>query len=56
VAVHRLRRRYRELLLDEIPRSAGSPDKVEDEVRSRFDACQGERHADSCNLFPPPLL
>jgi RNA polymerase sigma-70 factor (ECF subfamily) len=33
VAVHRLRRRYGELLRDEIAQTVGSPDDVDDEIR-----------------------
>jgi RNA polymerase sigma-70 factor (ECF subfamily) len=38
VAVHRLRRRYRELLRAEIGRTVASPDEVEDELRHLFAA------------------
>jgi RNA polymerase sigma-70 factor (ECF subfamily) len=37
-AAHRLRRRYRELLRDEIAQTVASPEDVEDEIRSLFDA------------------
>lgn len=37
-AVHRLRRRYRELLREEIGRTVQSPDAVEDEIRDLFAA------------------
>ncbi len=33
VAVHRLRRRFRDLLLEEISQTVSSPDEVEDEIR-----------------------
>jgi DNA-directed RNA polymerase specialized sigma24 family protein len=33
VAVHRLRRRYRELLREEIAQTVAGPDEVEDEIR-----------------------
>lgn len=33
VAVHRLRRRYRELLRDEIAQTVGSPEEIDDEIR-----------------------
>jgi RNA polymerase sigma-70 factor (ECF subfamily) len=38
VAVHRLRQRYRELLHEEIGRTVGSAEEVEDEVRALFAA------------------
>ncbi len=38
VAAHRLRRRYRELLREEIARTVPSPDEIEDEIRYLF-AC-----------------
>jgi RNA polymerase sigma-70 factor (ECF subfamily) len=38
VAVHRLRQRYRELLYEEIARTVGAPDEVEEEVRALFAA------------------
>lgn len=38
VAVHRLRKRYRHLLTDEISRTLASPDAVEEEMRSLFAA------------------
>ncbi len=38
VAVHRLRKRYRELLREEIERTLDEPDQVEDEIRDLFAA------------------
>jgi len=38
VAVHRLRKRYRELLCEEIARTVHDPDQVEDEIRDLFTA------------------
>ena len=38
VAVHRLRKRYRELLCQEIARTVHDPDQVEDEIRDLFTA------------------
>jgi RNA polymerase sigma-70 factor (ECF subfamily) len=38
VAAHRLRRRYRELLREEIGRTVGDPAQVEDEIRDLFAA------------------
>jgi RNA polymerase sigma-70 factor (ECF subfamily) len=38
VAVHRLRRRYRELLREEIAQTVESPDQVEDEIQALFRA------------------
>lgn len=38
VAVHRLRRRYRELLRDEIGQTVATPDEIADEIRSLFAA------------------
>ena len=40
-AAHRLRRRYRELLREEIAETVGSPEEVEDEIRSLFEALSG---------------
>ena len=33
VAVHRLRRRYRQLLRDEIAQTVASPEEIDDEIR-----------------------
>ena len=41
VAVHRLRKRYRHLLTDEIARTLASPDAVEEEMQSLFAALAG---------------
>jgi RNA polymerase sigma factor (sigma-70 family) len=41
VAVHRLRRRYGELLRDEIAQTVGTPEEVEDELRALFAAVRG---------------
>jgi len=38
VAVHRLRRRYRELLRDEIVQTLSSPEQVDEEIRALFAA------------------
>jgi DNA-directed RNA polymerase specialized sigma24 family protein len=38
VAVHRLRRRYRELLREEIGRTVATPDEIEEEIRELFAA------------------
>ncbi len=38
VAVHRLRQRYRELLHEEIARTVGAPEEVEEEIRALFAA------------------
>jgi DNA-directed RNA polymerase specialized sigma24 family protein len=38
VAVHRLREKYRELLREEIGRTVGSPEEIDDEVRDLFAA------------------
>jgi DNA-directed RNA polymerase specialized sigma24 family protein len=38
VAVHRLRQRYRELLHEEIGRTVGAPEEVEEELRALFAA------------------
>ena len=38
VAVHRLRRRYRELIRAEVARTVERPEEVEDEIRALFDA------------------
>lgn len=37
-AAHRLRRRYRELLREEIAETVASPEEVDDEIRSLFEA------------------
>jgi RNA polymerase sigma-70 factor (ECF subfamily) len=36
VAVHRLRRQYRELLRDEIAQTVAGPEEVDDEIRHLF--------------------
>lgn len=41
VAVHRLRKRYRSLLTEEIARTLASPDAVEEEMKSLFAALAG---------------
>lgn len=41
VAVHRLRKRYRHLLTDEITRTLSSPEAVEEEMQSLFAALAG---------------
>lgn len=41
VAVHRLRRRYRELLRDEIAQTVGDPAAVEEELRDLMNALRG---------------
>jgi RNA polymerase sigma-70 factor (ECF subfamily) len=38
VAAHRLRKRYRELVREEIARTVSDPDEIEDEIRSLFTA------------------
>jgi RNA polymerase sigma-70 factor (ECF subfamily) len=38
VAVHRLRRRYRELLQEEISHTVASPEEIKEEIRYLF-AC-----------------
>ena len=40
-AVHRLRRRYRELLREEIAHTVTEPEQIEEEIRQLFDALQG---------------
>jgi RNA polymerase sigma-70 factor (ECF subfamily) len=42
VAVHRLRRRYAELVRQEIGQTVGSPEDVEDELRHLFAAVRGQ--------------
>ena len=41
VAVHRLRRRYRELLREEIGQTLSDPSQVDEEMRSLFSAFAG---------------
>jgi RNA polymerase sigma-70 factor (ECF subfamily) len=41
VAIHRLRKRYRHLLIEEIGRTLSSPDAEEEEMRALFDALAG---------------
>lgn len=38
VAVHRLRKRYRELLCEEVAQTVSTPEEVEDEIRALFTA------------------
>ena len=52
VAVHRLRQRYRELLHEEIGRTVGTPEEIEEEVRSLFAALGSKTPAKTRNLFP----
>jgi DNA-directed RNA polymerase specialized sigma24 family protein len=42
VAAHRLRRRYRELLRDEIAETVSSPEEVDEELRALFQAVAGD--------------
>ncbi len=42
VAVHRLRLRYGELLREEIARTTGSPDEVDEELRYLMAVAAGE--------------
>lgn len=41
VSIHRLRRKYRELLRAHIEQTVGSPEQVEDEIRDLFRAVRG---------------
>jgi RNA polymerase sigma-70 factor (ECF subfamily) len=41
VAIHRLRRRYRELLREEIGQTLSDPAQVEEELRALFSAFAG---------------
>jgi RNA polymerase sigma-70 factor (ECF subfamily) len=41
VAVHRLRRKYRELLREEIGQTLADPADIDDEIRTLFDALAG---------------
>ncbi len=41
VAVHRLRKRYRELLQAEIANTVGSPEEVKEEMRHLFKVMAG---------------
>jgi RNA polymerase sigma-70 factor (ECF subfamily) len=43
VAVHRLRRRYQELLRAEIAQTVASPEEVDDELRDLFAAVRGKK-------------
>jgi hypothetical protein len=45
VAVHRLRKRYRELLREEIAHTVEDPGQVEDEIRALFAALGPEKSA-----------
>jgi RNA polymerase sigma-70 factor (ECF subfamily) len=38
VAAHRLRRRYRELLREQIAQTVADPDMIDDEIRELFSA------------------
>jgi RNA polymerase sigma-70 factor (ECF subfamily) len=49
VAVHRLRKRYRELLRREIAQTVELPDEVEDEIRSLFAVLGSEKVEIPCN-------
>jgi RNA polymerase sigma-70 factor (ECF subfamily) len=41
VALHRLRKRYRHILRDEISQTTESPGEIDDEIRQLFDALRG---------------
>ena len=41
VALHRLRKRYRHVLRDEISQTTDSPEEVDDEIRQLFEALRG---------------
>jgi hypothetical protein len=41
-AVHRLRRRYRELLRDEIAQTVTEPGQIDEEIQQLFGALQGK--------------
>jgi RNA polymerase sigma-70 factor (ECF subfamily) len=43
VAVYRLRRRYQELLLEEIAQTVAAPEEIEDELRHLFEAVRATR-------------
>jgi RNA polymerase sigma-70 factor (ECF subfamily) len=43
VTVHRLRRRYRELLRTEIAQTVSSPAEIDDELRTLFNALGGKK-------------
>jgi RNA polymerase sigma-70 factor (ECF subfamily) len=43
VTVHRLRRRYGELLRTEIAQTVSSPEEIEDELRDLFAALSGKK-------------
>jgi RNA polymerase sigma-70 factor (ECF subfamily) len=45
VAIHRFRRRYRELLYQEIGRTVATPDQVEQEIRDLLGVLRGQRRA-----------
>ena len=40
MAAHRMRRRYRDLLREEIPETVSGPDEVEDEISKLFATLQ----------------
>jgi hypothetical protein len=44
VAVHRLRRRYREILKEEIAQTVADPDEIDDELRELFAAVGAEEN------------
>ena len=43
VAVHRLRRRYRELMMEQIAQTVSNPEEIDDELRQLFAAVRSER-------------
>ena len=53
VAVHRLRRRFRELVLAEIAQTVTAPEDVEDELRHLFEAIRSRPAGNRCNLSRP---
>jgi RNA polymerase sigma-70 factor (ECF subfamily) len=56
VAVHRLRRRYRELLREEIGRTVNDPRQIDDEIRSLFAALGPAKGEQTGNLSASLLL
>ena len=54
VAVHRLRRRYRQLLREEIAQTVASPEEIDEEIRYSFVLPLVEQNP--CNLSPDLLL
>ena len=56
VVVHRLRKRYRQVLRDEIAQNRGRSREVAEEMRTLFDSVRRPGHVHPATAFPGPDL